>query len=377
MPFNEKSRLDTSQVQDRRGRGLGTTMAAGGGGLGVVVLVVALLLGVNPGDLANVVGQAPSASTENVSEINNLAEECRTGADANIREDCRVVGFVNSIQAFWTDEFARRGAEYIPAKTQLFTGSTQAACGYATAAVGPFYCPGDQMVYLDLAFFDELHTRFGAEGGPFAEAYVLAHEYGHHVQNLTGALDGTGGSGAAGPQSASVQIELQADCLPPGLPARGPGLRRPSRAPRRTTGRSDWSPCWIASGPPGWGRRRGSPGRWPWRWRADPGCRSCLEPGESPGKALAGGGQGFGIVLPAAGRVAIPGLDLGRGPLRGLVAMAGVAGIGGPQGRGLVGRGTRMLWSWGYPRPCRWSGACDTRRNSPPCPPGRGNGGPW
>jgi uncharacterized protein len=213
MPFNEKSRLDTSQVQDRRGRGLGTTMAAGGGGLGLVVLVVALLLGVNPGDLANVVGQAPSASTENVSEINNLAEACRTGADANIREDCRVVGFVNSIQAFWTDEFARRGAEYIPAKTQLFTGSTQAACGYATSAVGPFYCPLDQMVYLDLAFFDELHTRFGAQGGPFAEAYVLAHEYGHHVQDLTGALDGTGGSGAAGPQSASVQTELQADCL--------------------------------------------------------------------------------------------------------------------------------------------------------------------
>jgi predicted metalloprotease len=213
MPFNERSRLDTSQVQDRRGRGRGTAVAVGGGGLGLVILLVAMLLGMNPGDLANLTGQAPSASTPNASEINTLEEECQTGADANTRQDCRIVGFVNSIQAFWTEEFASQGAQYIPAQTVLFTGMTEGACGYATAAVGPFYCPGDQMVYLDLEFFVELQTRFGAQGGPFAEAYVLAHEYGHHVQNLLGALDETGGSGATGPQSASVQTELQADCL--------------------------------------------------------------------------------------------------------------------------------------------------------------------
>lgn len=211
MPFNERSRLDTSQVEDRRGKG--SAVAAGGGGIALLILVVALLLGVDPGDLTGVIEQAPSASTENTSPTTSLAELCQTGADANAREDCRVVGFVNSIQAFWTDEFARQGAQYSPAKTELFTGSTQGACGYATAAVGPFYCPGDRKVYLDLSFFDELHTRFGAQGGPFAEAYVLAHEYGHHVQYLTGALDKTGGASATGPRSASVQIELQADCL--------------------------------------------------------------------------------------------------------------------------------------------------------------------
>jgi uncharacterized protein len=216
MPFNERSRLDTSQVEDVRGRGRGTAVAVGGGGIGLVVLlVVAVLLGVNPADLVNVTGQGqvPSASIGTAGEINNLQQECQTGADANTREDCRVVGFVNSIQAFWTDEFARRGGEYTPAQTLLFTGSTQGACGYATAAVGPFYCPNDQKVYLDLEFFDELHTRFGAQGGPFAEAYVLAHEYGHHVQDITGVLDATSDSGAAGPQSESVQTELQADCL--------------------------------------------------------------------------------------------------------------------------------------------------------------------
>jgi predicted metalloprotease len=213
MPFNENKRLDPSQVQDRRGRGMGRTIAIGGGGIGLVVLLVSLLLGVDPSVLTDMVGAVPSTSETTSENVNNLEAECQTGADANARSDCRIVGFVNSIQEFWTDEFARNGMEYIPAETVLFTGATQAACGYASGASGPFYCPNDKMVYLDLAFFEDILTRFGAQGGPFAEAYVLAHEYGHHVQDLFEILDTSSGSSATGPQSMSVFIELQADCL--------------------------------------------------------------------------------------------------------------------------------------------------------------------
>ncbi len=211
MSFNNGSRLDPSQVEDRRGRGAGTAIAVGGGGLGLIIVIVAMLLGVNLTDLSNGgTGQIPVSSAV-ASGSNDLNAQCQTGAEANTREDCRIVGFVNSIQAFWADEFARRGNQYVEADTVLFTGSTEAACGSASSAMGPFYCPNDQKVYLDLDFFNELQTRFGAKGGAFAEAYVLAHEYGHHVQNLLGALSNS--SDATGPGSESVQTELQADCL--------------------------------------------------------------------------------------------------------------------------------------------------------------------
>jgi predicted metalloprotease len=179
----------------------------------LLVLVVALIFGINPGDLTNMTGIVPQNSDLSAGEVSDLVTECQTGADANSRQDCAVVGYVNSIQAYWADEFASHNAQYTPATTVLFSGSTQAACGYASGATGPFYCPDDQSIYLDLSFLDDLLSRFGAKGGPFAEAYILAHEYGHHVQNQLGLLNTSSYSRDRGPQSMTVYTELQADCL--------------------------------------------------------------------------------------------------------------------------------------------------------------------
>ncbi|MDP8924076.1 MAG: neutral zinc metallopeptidase [Chloroflexota bacterium] len=221
MRFNPNARLDPSQVEDRRGRGFGggRGLAVGGGGISIVALLLALLFGVNPFEMASGASPQPYSYEQpgvgqqgGLAAGNSLTEACQTGADANQREDCRIVGFVNSIQSYWDDEFARRNAEYEPARTQLFSGGTQTACGSASSAVGPFYCPLDQEVYIDLSFFDDLQRRFGARGGPFAQAYVLAHEYGHHIQNQIGTLE-RGQRDREGPQSGAVRVELQADCF--------------------------------------------------------------------------------------------------------------------------------------------------------------------
>ncbi|HEX5165223.1 MAG TPA: neutral zinc metallopeptidase, partial [Thermomicrobiales bacterium] len=212
--FREKAQLDPSQVQDQRGASGGRGMAIGGvgGGLGLIILIITLLLGGNPLDGSTT--QSPGATNggNQSAQDSNLTEECQTGADANQSQDCRIVGFVNSIQDFWTDEYARNNAQYVQASTVLFTDGYNTGCGYATSQVGPFYCPADQHVYLDLGFFDQLQTDFGAQGGPFAEAYVLAHEYGHHIQNLQGILS-RAQSNQTGPNSPGVRVELQADCF--------------------------------------------------------------------------------------------------------------------------------------------------------------------
>lgn len=207
MTFNPGSQLDPGQVTDRRGMGGRGVAIGGGGAIGLILLLAYTLLGGNPNDLGPIL--APGAVTGPGSTA--LATDCKTGQDANARDDCRILGYVNSVQKFWTDEFASSGKTYQPVNTVLFTDATDTGCGTASAASGPFYCPTDQLVYLDLGFFDELRTRFGAQGGPLAEGYVIAHEYGHHVQDLLGNLGGD--NGATGAESQSVRTELQADCF--------------------------------------------------------------------------------------------------------------------------------------------------------------------
>jgi predicted metalloprotease len=208
MKFRPGARLDTGQVQDRRGMGGGRGLAVGGGAGTIIVVLVLALLGVNVtggGGSDPVSLGTPDSSSSGAP--GDLATACKTGADANQREDCRIVGVVNSVQAYWSDGIQG----YREAPTRFFTGQTATGCGGATADVGPFYCPADQTVYIDLGFYDELRSRFGARGGPFAEAYVIAHEYGHHVQHLLG-TDRKVGNDRQGETSGSVRLELQADC---------------------------------------------------------------------------------------------------------------------------------------------------------------------
>jgi len=208
MRFRPGAKLRTRQVSDRRGMGAGLGGRPGvmlGGGGGIVGLIVALIFvfGGIAGDPSGGGGGFGLRGDDG----RDLGAQCQTGADANQREDCRIVAVVNSVQEYW--QGAVQG--YRPARTVLFEGQVATGCGNATSAVGPFYCPADEQVYIDLGFFDELRVRFGASGGTFAEAYVIAHEYGHHVQNLLGTNDRVGTE--SGPRSGSVRLELQADCF--------------------------------------------------------------------------------------------------------------------------------------------------------------------
>jgi uncharacterized protein len=219
MRYSEGADLDPSGVQDRRGGGFGggRGLAVGGGGLGLVgvlVLVLFQVLGGGGGGgtgaaLGQLGGQLGGLGEGQTADNTQLEQQCQTGADANESLDCAVVADIESIQDYWSGAL---GPDYRPTDTVFFNGSVQTSCGGATSGSGPFYCPGDQLVYIDLSFFDTLQQQFGAEGGLFVNAYVIAHEYGHHVQNLLG-INQQVTPGETGPASGTVRLELQADCF--------------------------------------------------------------------------------------------------------------------------------------------------------------------
>lgn len=209
MTFNEGMQIDPNRVSSGGGPGMGGGLVVGGGALGLIALVVSLLLGGDPG---SVLGQFTGADSQAEQGTAGTPDHCKTGADANKYVDCRVVLTVQSLDSVWGTELPKQvNRKYTDPKVVLFSGAVNTGCGQASSAVGPFYCPADQTAYFDTAFFQELKDRFGASGGPLAEEYVVAHEFGHHIQNLLGDL-GRAQRDPRGPESGAVRTELQADC---------------------------------------------------------------------------------------------------------------------------------------------------------------------
>ena len=203
MTFNEGMQIDTSTASSSGGGGFGGPIAIGGGFGGLLIVLVALFLGVDPGPVIN----QQQTNTSDVSAPGFDLNQCKTGADANKYVQCRVVATGNSVDAVWHQLMPG----YTRPRVRLFSVQVDTGCGAATTAVGPFYCPVDQTAYFDTDFFQELVDRFGSSGGPLAQEYVVAHEYGHHVQQLQGLL-GRSQQGAKGAGGNGVRTELQADC---------------------------------------------------------------------------------------------------------------------------------------------------------------------
>ena len=191
-----------------RKSGGGRGMAVGGGIGGLLIVGLFLLLGGNPAEIDQVLGGG-QAEVES-GEAGNF-DHCQTGADANAYDDCRLYYTSFSVDEMWTTVLpAQANLEYTEPTLTIFESTTQSGCGIASASTGPFYCPSDQAAYFDLSFFEQMR-QFGAENAPLAQMYIVAHEYGHHVQNLEGTL-GLSNYNDPGADSNAVKIELQADC---------------------------------------------------------------------------------------------------------------------------------------------------------------------
>ncbi|MFN8136139.1 MAG: neutral zinc metallopeptidase [Propionicimonas sp.] len=222
MRFNPKARLDTSRVSDGGGgssSGGGGMMpipggAMAGGGVGGLILIVILFFALTMcGGLGGQSGVGPSSSqgydTSRVApEDTDRYASCQSGADAEDNSDCARIAVENSLHSFWSSKFS---SGFTPATMRTFSGAVNTGCGTATSQVGPFYCPTDQTIYLDTAFFRQvLQDQLGGPSGDFVEPYVIAHEYGHHIQNLMGTMSKV--RTQQGPRSDAVRLELQADC---------------------------------------------------------------------------------------------------------------------------------------------------------------------
>lgn len=194
----------SSNVEDRRGMG-GKGLALGGGGLGTIVLALAIYLFSGDSTALNQLGggDAPSG-------VQQQQQQTQANQPQNDSQGRFAKTVLKSTENVWNQILPKQsGVRYVEPKLVLFDNQTQSACGYASSATGPFYCPGDKKLYLDFAFFNELKTQFGAPGD-FAQAYVVAHEVGHHVQNLLGTMDKV--TAAGNTNALSVKLELQADC---------------------------------------------------------------------------------------------------------------------------------------------------------------------
>lgn len=213
MAFKENSRLNTDRV--RSSGGSGRTGVKIGGGLGSIVLVLAVGMFFGQ-DGINMLNQVTGGSGFNYEQVEGNAEDfahCKTGEDANTNTDCNMVATANSLDYFWQTALPdQAGTAYAAPTLDLFKQQTvSTGCGAASQAVGPFYCPADQVAYVHTSFFDTMKTQLGATGGQSAEQYVLAHEYGHHIQNLLGDLKYSQYD-PQGADSGAVRVELQADC---------------------------------------------------------------------------------------------------------------------------------------------------------------------
>ncbi len=204
MTFNEGIQIDPGRASGGGGGRGG--IAVGGGIGGVVVVIILLVMGVDPG---TVLGGGTGGQPQQEGE--DAFAHCRDAEAANTDVDCRIIATAESLDVVWSEQMGQLGQQYQPPGLTIFDGQTATGCGNATSAVGPFYCPSDTTAYFDASFFKVL-SDLGSSSGPLAQEYVVAHEWGHHIQNQLGLLNAAQ-QDPQGPESGAVRVELMADCF--------------------------------------------------------------------------------------------------------------------------------------------------------------------